>query len=239
VQARLDRLEGSLEHLISTFNDAATRQPAPAPAPQPTPDANALLSELAANPDTVIRRIAGEAVQRAVQEAVAPALTQVIDTAGQQLLERHAVQIDSKFGGGTWDEVFRPQLEQDIRTLRQANPRAVADSATVQALVDRVYGPNYDRLSEKASKHTETMRAQEQAGIKKIVSALPIGGVPRLRQQGSETLPDDAEEFFKSVERTTGERIDRKAFAKVYNAPAKNGRTTLEDYLAATGAKVS
>lgn len=241
--ARLNRLEGMVSELVTSLKQAASTPMPEAPAP-PRP-ANERVNEFVTDPDGYINRIASETAQRLVAEAVNPVVMQTLDVSAQQLLGAHAVDVDTRFGTGTWAEMFQPQLEQDLGRLREVNPRALADKGTIDALVSRLYGgANFDRLVERRGKAAEAAAAAEEAGLAKIVSRIPGGvpggGIPRVRQGAEGELPEGVETFLKETDKETGTTTNRKHFAKLLNAGTENpgGRrvTTVVDYLQAVGA---
>jgi len=233
----MDRLEAAMSQLTATVADAANRLTAPAQhAPAAPIPAEEFLNELSANPQGVIQREATLAFQRAADATLNPAVLRVLETGSQQLLERHQEQVDSRFGEGTFAELYRPQLDKDMAQLRLANPGATADPATVAALVDRVSGANVEVLMERRRGLEGTARNKGMSHL------LPSGGIPRLRASKNlqEEIPDDAEQFLLDVEKATGEQIDRKAYTKLYHTGKESGpgrhRTSVLDFLKATGA---
>lgn len=239
---RVERLEATVNKLVGTLTDLAN-QPAPVPAapPAPRPSPGDLLSELASDPEKVVSRIAQETADRVVNQNLAPVVMQTLDVAAQQLLNGHANQVDAQFGAGTWDEMFRPQLEQDLARLKGVNPRALADPGTVEALVNRLYGgANFTKLIDRRDAHKTALSETEKAGIQKIISHLPQGGVPRLRGAGgNDEIPADVEQFIRETDAATGTTTDRKAFARLYNTGSDTGRghrTDVLQYLEAVGA---
>ena len=232
---RMDRLEMAMAELTNTVRDAATRLTS-APAQAPPRSSEDFLNDFATNPQGVMERVAADTFRKAASETLNPAVLQVLDTASRQLLTSHEMRVDSEFGEGTFNEVFRPQLEKDLNQLRVANPRAMADPATMEALVNRLYGgDNFPKLLERRKALESTARAR---GVSHF---LPAGGVPRLRVGNpQEEIPDDAEGFLRDVERATGESIDRKHFAKLYHTGSESGpgrhRTSIVQYLKAVGA---
>jgi hypothetical protein len=234
---RMDRLESAMSELTETVRLAAQqvagqRQAAP---PQSQED---FLNELAADPQGVISRVARQTFHESADETLNPAVMQVLDTGSKQLMAAHEARVDAEFGVGTFNEVFRPQLEKDVSQLRQANPRAMADPATMEALVNRLYGgDNFGMLLERR-------KAAEKEGRLGVGNHLmPSGGVPRLRGGGNagDEIPADVETFIREVERSTGEQVDRKEYAKLYHTGVETGpgrhRTTVVDYLKAVGAE--
>jgi len=233
---RFDRLEQAMGQLAGVVQDAANRlTQAPQQAPPKTSDE--FLNELASDPQGVIQRVAAETFRRTANETLNPAVLKVLDTSRTQLIERQKEKVDGDFGEGTFDEVFKPQLDKDLDQLRQVNPSAMADPATVEALVSRLYGgDNFPLLLERRANLEKSARMGGRSHM------LPSGGVPRLRGAADPTteIPPDAEQFLREVERNTGEAIDRKQYAKLYHTGVETGpgrhRTTIIDFLKATGA---
>lgn len=230
----MDRLERAMSDLGSTVRAAAERvtsiQAPAAPAQRP----DEFLNELAADPQGVITRVARETFQAAAEATLNPAVLQVLDTASKQILQGHQLRVDSEFGLGTFDEVFRPQLEKDLNQLRAVNARATADPATVEALVNRLYGgENFPKLVERRN-------GLEKSHTRGVSHLLPTGGVPRLRQLTGDELPHDVEQFLRDTEKVTGDYTDRKRFSKLYYSGEESGpgrhRTNVVQYLQAIGA---
>ena len=200
------------------------------------PTADDFLNEFSTDPQGTVRKLARAEFAQSAGEHLTPAVMQVLDTANRQLLQGHEARVDMEFGEGTWAEVFKPQIEKDINQLRLANPKAIADPATLGALVDRLYGgENFPVLLERRKALETTMK---QRGLSHF---LPSGGVPRMRVGNpQEEVPDDVETFLREVERSTGESIDRKQYAKLYHTGTESGpgrhRTTILEYLKAVGA---
>lgn len=223
-----------LTEVVRSAAQAVSRMPAPAPAPEEPTDK--FLERLASDPKGVIREVARGELAVGGEATAAPAMRTMFEAASKQLLATHRAEIDTRFGGGTYDELFKPQLEKDLAQLLANNPQVAAQPDTVQMLVDRLYGgANFAALRER-ERNMETAR---QRGIVPG-SVVPGGGVPRLRQFTGDELPDDVEVFIRNVERSTGEKVDRKAYAKLYYTGQESGpgrhRTNLADYLQATGA---
>ncbi len=232
---RMDRLELAMAELTNTVRDAATRL-TQAPQQPPPRTSEEFLNDLATDPQGVIRRVAADTFRQAANETLNPAVMKVLDTASKQILSAHQQKVDMEFGEGTFDEIFRPQLEKDINQLRMAQPQAMADPATMEALVNRLYGgDNFPVLLERRKNLESSYKARG------LSHYLPAGGVPRLRVGNpQEEVPDDVETFLRSVERSTGESIDRKHYAKLYHTGTESGpgrhRTTIVQYLKAVGA---
>lgn len=231
---RLARLESAMVQLGETVREAAQRVTTlqPPQAPQKPPDQ--YLNDLAADPQGTIQREARDAARAEADSRLGPALLQMIDTTSKQLLQGYQLKVDSEFGLGTFDEVFRPQLDKDLAQLRAINPQAMADANTIEALVNRLYGgDNFHRLSERR-------QGLEKAASRGINHLLPTGGVPRLRQVTGDELPADVEQTLREIEKNTGEDIDRKKYAKLYYSGEESGpgrhRTSVIQYLKAIGA---
>lgn len=236
--ARLDRVEQSIAALNGTIQEAiqTLRNPAPVPqAPAKATPPDEFLNELAANPQEVIQREARAAFQSAADATLNPAVMQVLDTASRQLLNERQLAIDTQFGIGTWDAEFRPQLEKELAQIRSGpNPRGIADGELLDALVHRQYGQNFEKLMDRR-RTIESAAARGHAH-----HLIPAGGVPRLRQQTADDLPNDVEQTLRDIEKATGESINRKAYAKLYYTGTDSGpgrhRTSVLEYLKATGA---
>lgn len=228
---RIGALERHMVELTQAIRDTAQRLVAPQAA-SVNPDE--FLNEMASDPRGVMERVARETYQRQAGETLNPAVMQVLDMARQQLLREHELRVDGEFGTGTWNEVFKPQLDKDMEQLKQVNPRAIADPATVDALVNRQFGGgNFEKL-------VARRQAVEDGRMRGATNLVPTGGYPRLRSEAANEVPGDVEGFLRDVERSTGENIDRKNFAKLYHTGRESGpgrhRTSLLDYLRATGA---
>jgi hypothetical protein len=231
---RLDRVEQAVATLNETVRSAVQQIPQLVQAQRPEQNPDDFLSELAADPKGVIQRVAQESAQAATDQTLTPAIMQVLDTAGQQLMNGYQLKVDSEFGVGTFEEVFKPQLEKDMSQLKQSNPRALADPQVMGALVDRLYG------GENFAKLTERRATLEKAHARGIGNIVPTGGVPRLKAITGDELPNDVEAFLRDVEKSTGETVDRKEYAKLYYTGQDSGpgrhRTSVVEYLKAVGA---
>jgi hypothetical protein len=233
---RMDRLESAMAQLTDTVRDAAAALRATPPQPGPQRTNDELLSDLATDVRGTIRNEAGQAAREIMAQGLNPAILQVLENGNTALMRDHQNVIDSEFGEGTYDEVFKPQLERDIAQLKQVNPRAIADPQTMDALVNRLYGgPNFHMLSERRQAFEKT------AQVRGLSHLLPRGGVPRLRVGNpAEELGPDHEQFLRETEKATGETIDRKQFARLLHTGRDTGpgrhRTDLADYLAVKGA---
>jgi len=233
---RLDRLEQVMAELNNTVRQTGQQLLSQQTANTPPPKAEDFLNELATDPRGVIQREARAAFQAAAGETLTPAVLQVLDTSSRQLLSEQELKVDTQFGIGTWNELFRPQLEKDLTTLRAQNPSATADRGTLDALVSRLYGgDNFDKLADKR-------RAMENAMARGMAHhMIPGGGIPRLRSPNTDDVPNDVEQFNRDVERATGQGVDRKVFNKLYYTGVESGpgrhRTDVVEYLKAVGAK--
>lgn len=238
IDLRFSNLERSMADLTSVVKEAAQAvrgMPAVAAAPvNESPEQ--FLERMAADPAGTIRQVAQQQYQAESQRSVEPTMRTMLEAASRQLLSTHRTEIDNRFGSGTYDEVFKPQLEKDVLQLLQVNPAAAANPETVQALVDRLYGgANFATLRERE-------RAMETARSRGVApgQVVPTGGVPRLRQFTGDELPPDVEQFLRDVEKSTGEKINRKDYAKLFHTGTESGpgrhRTSVADYLQAIGA---
>jgi len=234
VDARFDRLEQAMMNLAGVVESAATRLTG-APVAGPPRTSEEFLNDLAANPQDVIQRVAADTFRKAAQETLNPAVLRVLDTASHQVVSAEQMRVDAEFGMGTFDELIRPKLEAELGQLRGVNPQAVADPATVRALVDRHFGgENFDKLSERR-------RALVNAQARGLSYPMPGGGAPRLRgAKFEDEIPPDVEQFLRDVERNTGESVDRKSYTKSYHTGQDTGpgrhRTTILEYARAHGA---
>lgn len=234
---RMDRLERSMAELTNAVNDAARQlsiRPSAPAAPAEGPDK--FLERLSADPQGVIREVARGEYQQGAEATVNPAMRTMLEATSRQLMSTHRTEVDLKFGAGTFDELFKPQLDKDIGQLLNVNPAAAANPETFQALVDRLYGgANFGQLRERE----RAMEAARSRGVP-VNQLVPGGGVPRLRQVTGDELPADVEQFLRDVEKATGESVSRKEYAKLYFSGSDSGpgrhRTTVADYLQAIGA---
>lgn len=233
--ARLDRLEQVMAELNQTVRATGQQILNQQVAAKPPAAPEDFLNELATDPRGVIQREARRAFDEAAGATLTPAVLQVLDTASKQLLNERELAVDTQFGIGTWNELFRPQLEKDLTQLRAQNPQATANEATLDALVARLYGgANFDKLADKR-------RAMEAAMARGHAHhMIPGGGIPRLRAPNADDIPNDVEQFNRDVERATGQTVDRKTFAKLYYTGVDSGpgrhKTDIVEYLKATGA---
>lgn len=233
-EARFERLERAMAELGNVVKSAAERVtniPAPA-APQASPDA--FLEEMSKDPQGVIGRVAREQAQALAEQQFNPTVMQMLETASQQLVAGQRQTVDYEFGLGTYDELFKEKVEGDLAKLRVVNPRAAADPATVEMLVQRHYGgANFDALMAKR----KTLETARERGVSHLI---PTGGVPRLRAVTGDEIPADVEQFLRDVEKATGEVVDRKRYAKVYYTGTESGpgrhRTNVVEWLKAVGA---
>ena len=232
---RIDRLEQAMAQLAQTVQQVGERIIPQLERANPPQTSEQFLSELATNPREVIQREAEAAFQRKADATLNPAVLKVLHTASQQILDREQQKVDTEFGLGTFDELFRPQLQKDIGQLMATHPQAAADPDTLRALIDRLYGgDNFPQLADRR-------KALDNARARGMSHLIPRGGIPRLRKAGEEPdLPDDVEPILQQIEKATGERIDRKHYARIYHTGEDSGpgrhRTSLLEYLRATGA---
>lgn len=234
---QVSQLVGGLQQLLNTPAPEPPRPPKAAPAPS---DA---LNELAADPYKFVKTATQEEIESALSSRVNPAIMQSFETTSQILVANRAAQIDSEFGPGAYDEGFKAGMDSDLAQLRQSNPRAMADPQVINALIDRQFARNFARLSERKAELVNTRAAEEKAGLEKIVSMIPGGGVPRLRQGAAddpESLPEGVKQDIAEMERSSGRTVDRKLFTKLFHAGKDSGpgrhATSLNDYLNAVGA---
>ena len=250
MEKQLEQMVGGVSNLTQSLREAmqsnpvpvdtrAGRQPAPQPAPPEKPkpkskeENEALLDELARDPEGFINKYAKEAAQGLAQAEYDPLITQLIGSVSEAHLLNEAEAFDRDFGAGAWKEVVEPVLKPDLDRLREHNPRALVSKETVRALVDRVKGQKLTDLVER--KEATMGKKQEPAGGKTgepggEVSGLPGGQSPRLRGEGGPgRLPPDAEQFLQEIEKATGQKQDRKTFSKLYGTGG-----TLDDFVKAT-----
>lgn len=228
-QQRMDRLEMAMQELTRTVADAAQRLSVPAPAaPQQSNDE--FLNELASDPRGLITRVASQAAQQVASQQLTPALVRTLDLAATQLVAEQALKVDQDCGAGTFDELFRPQVEKDLAELRKTNPEALANRSVVEALVNRLYGgENFPVLSQKR------MKLEQLAQSRGLSHLVPQGGSPRLRSiSGEPEISPEHELFLREVEKSTGEVTDRKEFARLLQTGHESGpgrhRTSIADY---------
>ncbi|MCI0658663.1 MAG: hypothetical protein L0170_16545 [Acidobacteria bacterium] len=233
--ARLEKSQSELAEAVRQATQAVQRMLVPQAA-VPEEPVDKFLERLATDPRGTIREVARGEFQQGVTGEVGPTMRTMLEATNRQLMATHRTEVDLKFGAGTFDELFRPQLEKDVTQLLAVNPAAAANPETVQALVDRLYGgSNFAVLRERE----RAMEAARSRGVTPNV-LVPSGGVPRLRQLTGDELPDDVEQHLRNWERQTGEAIDRKQYAKLYYSGTDSGpgrhRTTVAEYLQAIGA---
>lgn len=230
---RLDRLERAMGELADTVRQAAVMVTSGPAQPPVAESADSFMQRFSSDPQGTLRQLTEAGVAQAVGAQVAPAMRTVLEATNRQLLASHRADVDLRFGAGTWDELFKPQLERDIGQLIQVNPGAAANPETVEALVNRMYGTHFAALRERE-------RAVETARSRGVSHLVPGGGVPRLRQLTGDELPEDVEQHLRTWERETGEVVDRKHFSKLYYSGDSVGdghhRTTMAQYLQAIGA---
>lgn len=227
---RMDRLEQAMAELTNVVREVGTKLPlAQGPVvPQQTNDE--FLNELAQDPRGLITRVASAAAQQVASQQLTPALVRTLDLAATQLVSEQAAKVDAEIGAGTFDELFRPQIEKDLSELRKTNPEALANRSVVEALVNRLYGgENFPVLSQR---RRQLEQLAQQRGLSHLV---PQGGAPRLRSlSGEPELHPEAELFLREVDRSTGESTDRKAFAKQMQTGQESGpgrhRTSIADW---------
>ena len=236
---RLDALTERLEQtnqavatmatqLGEVFTSAAA-EPAPQPvqAPVADPTTDEFLNDLATRGTAVVDERVNAGIKQVADAQLTPVLTTMIETAHTGLMAEQRMAIDSDFGVGTFDEVILPELSKEIGQLRSVNARALADGASIKALVDRHIGMNYQTLKTKETGHT-TAQAEEATRVRdELIKSLPTSGGARISLREGE-IDADTKTFFKELKDATGETIDTEQFDKMRSV------NTLSDYLKVT-----
>jgi hypothetical protein len=244
LERQLEALGGQVQQLVGGLTQLMNTPVPEAPKPPaPVPSASEALNDLAADPYKFVKSATQKEIDEALASRVNPNILQSMETMGQMLVAQRAYQIDAEFGAGTYDAVFKPAMDADLAQLRQANPRALADANVVNSLINRHYAPNFATLSERKANLAKSAEEERRKGIETIVSHIPTGGAPRLRNlnvDDPDSLPDGVKADIAEMERTSGQSVDRKLFTKLYHAGKDSGpgrhSTSLKDFLDAVGA---
>jgi hypothetical protein len=176
LEAAMGRIATAQAELTRVVGQAAQQLTAPPQvqqalaAPQPEESVEKFLERLATDPRGAIAEVVNRQVGQAVNAQVQPTQRTMVEAVSKQLVQGHKAEIDLRFGLGTWDELFKPQLEKDMQQLMASNPGAAADPATVEILVNRLYGGENFALLREKERTVETARSR---GVSHMV---PGGG---------------------------------------------------------------
>ncbi len=211
-----------------TFSEAAaTPEPTPPVEPTPEPTTDEFLNDLAARGAAPVDERIQAKINEAAQNLIAPIMTTMVETTHAGLLQTQKATVDSEWGPGTFDEVIMPDLAKELTQLRQLNFRALADTASIKALVDRHIGINYKTLKTRDTEYTEAKTKEAQQVRDDLITSLPTGGQPRISLREGE-VDQDTQLFFKELHAATGETVDTKKFDSMRKVDS------LADYLKLT-----
>jgi hypothetical protein len=143
-----------------------------------------------------------------------------VDTILEQLSQQNVAvnekRIDDYYGEGTWKDVLSPILEQ---AFNQLDPEVRANAESMKTIVDAAVGQENVR-DQLVQKRTEMMNRPKPP-------SLPGNGIPANREPADQL--SSTEKIF-----AQSNNIDEKVFLEL-GKTSRNGSTSLNDYLAATG----
>jgi hypothetical protein len=180
-----------------------------------------------------------ETVQTEVASQTSPVIQQAATTMGTMLMDQQKAAIDSEFGEGSWDEVFKTRLDPVVADAAKNNPMSLMSPTAIQNAVNTIKGDNFAALAKRAMERAE---AAQSGPDKDLVNAVAeqvgsqfqmTGGLRRVKGDGVEKLDDaDSTDFLKKFFENTGETINPERLAKVMNTG-----NTYDEWKAATKEK--
>jgi hypothetical protein len=187
-------------------------------APQtPEPTNTDVATDLLEDPGSVIdQRVDGR-----IRERLGPYLQTQIGDKLEDLLIRHRVSVDERYGDGTFEKIYRPELDRQLDTLP---PETKSSAAHIQSLIEGITG-----------RKTEELRPLANELEKKRAEALdppPMlpGGLPIRTQLGHVDQADRA--FGEVYEKATGRTLDLKKLATVRDQVTNEDRPfVLSDFV--------
>ena len=180
--------------------------------------------------------------QGTIRQEIANETLPILGTAGATLgdiiLESEQMQIDSKYGEGTWNEIYGPVLNGVIDDLRRSNPAQLLNKTAIKNAVQSITGRNVDALMERRDKVKTSGTQSEEAAVEKLVEATLSrsnlsGGIRRSSASEGKGLDAEQKEILALFEKETGESEDADRLASVIQVRNPQG-TTLAAYQKAT-----
>lgn len=154
---------------------------------------------------------------------------------GEFILRSHKERIDSKWGEGAWDKVYKTEIEATLDRVSKTNPMAIMNNEAVTNAVDTLTGRNTDALLEHKRETDESREKSDQDNVDRMAEAVIskgnlTGGIRRVSNR-KPTLGPEHDESLDSFFRATGEKPDRDELAKMMNIGSELG-TSYEEWKA-------
>lgn len=181
------------------------------------------------DPETNTRRIADDVVDMKIREQVAPLLGQIVSQEHTNIVNSQMAVVDGKFGPGTWDKEFAPELTPIFDRTRKENPSQLGNREAITNAVRSIMGAKFDTLEGLRQSYGETKAKEAEASQKanlEFVQSNLTGGIHRTAPGSS--LTEGMKEHIEREFRATGAKPNEAEFIA-----AANSGSTLSEWRAA------
>ena len=194
-------------HQEITTLKAKIAEPPKATPPPPAP----ALDEMVADPAAFARKIATEVYREQTRDGLGPYMVPALNAIREQAEAAQQARVDSRFGDGTWSELFAENYQKAVDSLPDAskyNPKALA--AVVDGLIgsESLASPLEDRRQKAVRERQEQERMRPPSflgtpGRQSLNTPAEITSEDRevqdsLKKAGFE-LPDDKIRLMRSI----------------------------------------
>jgi hypothetical protein len=115
--------------------------------------------------------------------------------ANQVMMQQHEEAVDTKFGSGTFGEVFKPLLEARMRQAAEQRPELLGSPEFIDQEVSAIRGMLFDDLTERQKTHIEARQTEENERLAKLVNGIrPNGNLSGGTSGGFENTQEPSEE---------------------------------------------
>jgi hypothetical protein len=160
------------------------------PAPRAPEDDGDFFSRFTTDPEAALRSVVQDE-----QKQLAPLLATMLDTQHQNLVTNHRLNLDARYGEGTWEEVFRPVLDEVFTNARKQNPTLLASPDFVEGEVLKLRGFHEEALIERRQKAIEAQENTRRTGMdeisKHVLNATNLTGGIRPAKSGRELTQEE------------------------------------------------
>jgi len=214
-QAELESMRNQNEGLQRELQNVRQQFTSATQNAQPDASADELLTTLMADPKGFIASQVGSLIDQRLQsftDNLVPIVEQVNTGMSSTLVSQHRSAIDAKYGTGTFDEQYKPLLDQRLaRESKSGNPLRASDGAWMESEMKAITGHLIDDLIVRREQHTKAVaegcEKETSDLVSRVTTNLGPGGLGSsfFTAESKDPTPEQ-QQFLDARERALGSR---------------------------------
>ncbi len=169
-------------------------------------------------------------LQRELARLAQPLVAQQADLSSQLYVDQQREQIESKYGPGTWKDIFADKLDPVFDHLRANDPAQLLNKRAIENAIKTVMGDNLDALVDRRAAHTKaqsTAKETERTELRNQLFAESGNLTGGFRRTDKPSLSEEHKDILRKMAEHDGVKRDE----NLIMAAMASG-DTINDYVA-------